>query len=230
MQRQHDPDVWQGSADLEQHLDAEVGIVMQMHDIRLDILQHQHEFSRELRVGIAVGEVVVVTAKIDILVRPEGLYQADAEALGEAILGSHVDATGGDRGDEALAALGQSGDGSVSQELLPLLKDRDREIKTSALFEPTYWQGFRMYMGIGEGPRGAIIAAAVEARADIISPYKLYANPDFIHAAHTQNLAVIPWTVNDKDEMVKLLRDGVDGIISDYPDRLMAAYKIARRN
>lgn len=114
--------------------------------------------------------------------------------------------------------------------ILPLLKDRDREIKTSALFEPTYWQGFRMYMGIGEGPRGAIIAAAVEARADIISPYKLYANHEFIHAAHTQNLAVIPWTVNDKDEMVKLLRDGVDGIISDYPDRLMAAYKIARRN
>ena len=33
---------------------------------------------------------------------------------------------------EALAALGQSGDGSVSQELLPLLKDRDLQVQSQA--------------------------------------------------------------------------------------------------
>ncbi len=33
---------------------------------------------------------------------------------------------------EALAALGQSGDGSVSQELLPLLKDRDPQVQSQA--------------------------------------------------------------------------------------------------
>lgn len=111
--------------------------------------------------------------------------------------------------------------------ILPLLKNRDSEIKTSALFEPTYWQGFRMYLGIGEGPRAAIITAAVEAKADIISPYKLYVNDDFVYAAHAKNLAVIPWTVNDPKEMATLLRHGVDGIISDYPDRLKAAHKAA---
>ncbi len=113
---------------------------------------------------------------------------------------------------------------SFELKILPLLKAGSPESKTSALFEPTYWQGFRMYMGIGEGPRGAIISAALEARADIISPYKLYASDDFIHAAHAKKLAVIPWTVNEKSEMVELLRRGVDGIISDYPDRLKAAY------
>ena len=114
--------------------------------------------------------------------------------------------------------------------ILPLLKAADPQIKTSALFAPTYFQGFRMMIGLGEGPRGAIISAAVDAKADIISPYKLYASPEFIHAAHQKNLAVIPWTVNDKEDMVELFKHGVDGIISDYPDRLKAAYKIAQGN
>lgn len=114
---------------------------------------------------------------------------------------------------------------SFELKILPLLKAANGEIKTSALFEPTNFQGLRMYLGLGEGPRDAIILAAMNAQADIISPYKLYANADFIHRAHANKLAVIPWTVNEKTEMLDLLRGGVDGIISDYPDQLAAAYK-----
>ena len=33
-------------------------------------------------------------------------------------------------------------------------------------------------------------------------------------------MKVIPWTVNEKDLMRKMISFGVDGIISDYPDRL----------
>jgi len=33
---------------------------------------------------------------------------------------------------------------------------------------------------------------------------------------------VIPWTVNERSDMERLIALGVDGIITDYPDRLRA--------
>jgi glycerophosphoryl diester phosphodiesterase len=46
--------------------------------------------------------------------------------------------------------------------------------------------------------------------------------------SHALGLKVIPWTVNDRADMERLLGIGVDGIISDYPDRLRAV--LARKN
>lgn len=37
-------------------------------------------------------------------------------------------------------------------------------------------------------------------------------------AAHEAGLEVIPWTVNDPDLMLRLITEGVDGIITDRPD------------
>lgn len=44
----------------------------------------------------------------------------------------------------------------------------------------------------------------------------------FVEAAHRRNLEVHAWTVNDEEAMRRLLALGVDGIMTDYPDRLMA--------
>lgn len=41
-----------------------------------------------------------------------------------------------------------------------------------------------------------------------------------VREAHDLGLRVIPWTVNQESEMTTLIDMGVDGIISDYPDRL----------
>ncbi len=114
---------------------------------------------------------------------------------------------------------------SFAIEVLPLVKARNPTVRTSALFRPSYWQGFKMYAGLGGGVRTEILAEALRVKADIISPYWLYCTPDFLNEAHAKKMAVIPWTVNDEDKMRELLQMGVDGIISDYPDRLVKVAK-----
>lgn len=45
--------------------------------------------------------------------------------------------------------------------------------------------------------------------------------PRFLDAARHRNLQVHAWTINDVDDMERMLALGVDGIITDYPDRLL---------
>jgi glycerophosphoryl diester phosphodiesterase len=42
----------------------------------------------------------------------------------------------------------------------------------------------------------------------------------FVAAAHARNLTVAAWTVNAEETMRRLIAAGVDGIMTDYPDRL----------
>lgn len=44
---------------------------------------------------------------------------------------------------------------------------------------------------------------------------------DFIETARRLNLQVHVWTVNETEDMSRLLEVGVDGIMTDYPDRLL---------
>ena len=64
---------------------------------------------------------------------------------------------------------------------------------------------------------------------DIVAPHLLYITRDFVKKAHRSKLRVIPWTVNDERLMRRLMELGVDGIISDYPDRLSKVYAEYRR-
>lgn len=45
--------------------------------------------------------------------------------------------------------------------------------------------------------------------------------PRFVQAAHRRGLQVHGWTINEPEDMERLLALGVDGIITDYPDRLL---------
>jgi glycerophosphoryl diester phosphodiesterase len=81
---------------------------------------------------------------------------------------------------------------------------------------------------------GSLVAAADSFGADAISPvhgnpqngkvgdpgYVPYTTPALVRDAHRAGLAVIPWTVDDPATMASLMDAGVDGLITDYPDRL----------
>jgi glycerophosphoryl diester phosphodiesterase len=53
----------------------------------------------------------------------------------------------------------------------------------------------------------------------IYSPYYRNINQAKVKALHEKNIKVIPWTVNEISEMLALKGMGVDGFITDYPNR-----------
>jgi glycerophosphoryl diester phosphodiesterase len=55
---------------------------------------------------------------------------------------------------------------------------------------------------------------------DIYSPYFKLLNAEVVKKAHEMGIKVVPWTVNETAEMQKMLDLGVDGVITDYPDRV----------
>jgi glycerophosphoryl diester phosphodiesterase len=59
----------------------------------------------------------------------------------------------------------------------------------------------------------------------IYSPNEILVNKKLIAKCHALNIKVLPWTVDDESKMIALKNDGVDGLISDYPDR---AIKVLR--
>jgi len=69
---------------------------------------------------------------------------------------------------------------------------------------------------------GSVPRLTQAAGCAVWSPLYRNAKPAEIAAAKTLGLKVIPWTVNERADMERLIADGVDGLITDYPDRLRA--------
>jgi glycerophosphoryl diester phosphodiesterase len=81
---------------------------------------------------------------------------------------------------------------------------------------------------------GDLVNAVASLGCDAISPvhgtpqngtvtdpgYVPYVTSAMVKRAHAQGMQVIPWTVDDKPTMRKLLDDGVDGVITDSPNLL----------
>ncbi len=69
---------------------------------------------------------------------------------------------------------------------------------------------------------GSVPRLVAAAGCAVWSPHYRNAKGDDIAAAKALGLKVIPWTVNERADMERLIALGVDGIITDYPDRLRA--------
>jgi len=61
---------------------------------------------------------------------------------------------------------------------------------------------------------------AEEIKVHCINPYHKPLTGGYVEKAHTKGFKVYPWTVNNPKDIERLIRLGVDGVISDYPDRV----------
>jgi len=68
-----------------------------------------------------------------------------------------------------------------------------------------------------------VCEGAVAVGAQVISPGHPMVDRDFVERAHAAGLAVLPWTVNEPARMVQLVEAGIDGLVTDYPDRALSA-------
>lgn len=77
----------------------------------------------------------------------------------------------------------------------------------------------------GSVPR--MIAAAVgnfssSAKGIIWSPHFADITEALIEEAHALQISVLPWTLNEPEAIARVIDLGVDGLITDYPDRARA--------
>lgn len=97
---------------------------------------------------------------------------------------------------------------SFEHPALQLLKERLPWLRIGALFG-TEWR------------RRDLIAPALALSAGAIHPALPLTTPALIRRAHDAGLAVNVWTANRPTSIDRLIRWGVDGIFSDYPERVV---------
>jgi len=68
--------------------------------------------------------------------------------------------------------------------------------------------------------RDALIASAVSAGLWALHPNRAYVTRELVGAAHAAGLRVNVWTVNDQDEIAACAALGVDGVMSNWPERI----------
>lgn len=101
----------------------------------------------------------------------------------------------------------------------------------SSFHHPELWEFHEL---LPEVPIGALLcgvpldwaACASQLDARVLALSSEFVDATLVADAHARGLSVYVYTVNDPNEMQALIDAGIDGIFSDYPDRLRA---IARR-
>src|SRR2546422_4730808 len=86
--------------------------------------------------------------------------------------------------------------------------------------EPTLMTGF-----LFQWPLEDAVERAIRVGARQLAPHGDQVTPELITAARHNNLQVVTWTINAPAQMRALISAGVDGIMTDYPDRLVAVMR-----
>ncbi len=80
--------------------------------------------------------------------------------------------------------------------------------------------GARIGVLVSPSAPGASIERARAVDAEAINPHCQLVTRRLVESAHGEGLAVYPYTVDDEEQMRRLLALGVDGMFSNRPDRL----------
>ena len=105
---------------------------------------------------------------------------------------------------------------------LPLVALTARLSRPHNLADPRWTAGLKLQDYLDSVPR---LVQAIGAAT--WSPFHGDLTPETLAEAQALKLRVVPWTVNDAAVIERLLDWGVDGLISDHPERVRAA--LARR-
>lgn len=106
--------------------------------------------------------------------------------------------------------LGASGQSSWRD--LSLLKTFFPDLEIGLLLTPRKW--------LSGYTTENVCDAAIEMRARFIGPHCKMVTQGWVDLVHQNNLKMITWAVNDLKDIRRLKDYGIDGIASDFPDRL----------
>ncbi|MBR0349032.1 MAG: glycerophosphodiester phosphodiesterase [Clostridia bacterium] len=100
---------------------------------------------------------------------------------------------------------------SFDPDLLVYIKDYDENCKTGFLYSPDKPITYKQVLGNEIG-----FAKSIDA--DALHPHQMFVNQELVDSAHENGIMVNPWTVNKEKDIIKLVKMGVDGVITDVPN------------
>jgi glycerophosphoryl diester phosphodiesterase len=191
--------------ELDVHLSRDSKVVVH-HDRLLDRTTRARGPIAD-RTAIELAEIGVPTLR-DVLVRyPAKPIIIELKLPGRALARAVVDEV------RRAGAVGHVCLGSFSATALWAARSAAPEIATSAcrLEVRIALYRSRLWLSPGRVSYGAFQVPETSGRTRVVSPR-------FVRLAHKRGLKVQVWTVDEPDDMRRLLDWGVDGIISDRPD------------
>ncbi|WP_084327929.1 glycerophosphodiester phosphodiesterase family protein [Intrasporangium oryzae] len=75
---------------------------------------------------------------------------------------------------------------------------------------------------------GDLAGAVARLGAHVVSPDHRSVDAALVDRAHTLGLGVLPWTVNEPADVRRVVDAGADGLVTDYPDRVLALTRHGR--
>jgi glycerophosphoryl diester phosphodiesterase len=117
----------------------------------------------------------------------------------------------------------------IEHAVVAALRDQNASARVVILsFDPAAIESVRrldstMMTGfLCEHPSGDLVERTVRVGARQLVARGDLLTPAVVEKAHQAGLQVVAWTINEPEQMRRLAAAGVDGIITDYPERLLS--------